>query len=151
MLGFSHQDRILRTICLGWLLTVILLISASWVARITGVNHWRWASIFYQVFQGQPEHVGYVVPSIFVVAISWPWICMPFHVVDLGPEACWSAQILECLSLSYGLGQAAHLGVRSWATGAFSSPFEGRPALSLLFAGNLVAVACCILSAPSCP
>jgi hypothetical protein len=33
-------DRVLQTICLGWLLTVNLLISASWVARITGVNHW---------------------------------------------------------------------------------------------------------------
>jgi hypothetical protein len=28
-----------RTICLGWLQTMILLISASWVARITGVSH----------------------------------------------------------------------------------------------------------------
>jgi hypothetical protein len=27
------------TTCLGWLQTVILLISASWVARITGVSH----------------------------------------------------------------------------------------------------------------
>jgi hypothetical protein len=27
------------TICLGWLWHVILLISASWVARITGVSH----------------------------------------------------------------------------------------------------------------
>jgi hypothetical protein len=31
--------RILRTICLGWPQTLILLISASWVARITDVNH----------------------------------------------------------------------------------------------------------------
>jgi hypothetical protein len=34
------QDRILLTISLGWLWTSILLISASWVARITGVSHW---------------------------------------------------------------------------------------------------------------
>jgi hypothetical protein len=33
------QDRVLRTICLGWPWTVILLIYASWVARITGVSH----------------------------------------------------------------------------------------------------------------
>jgi hypothetical protein len=33
----------LGTICLGWLWTVILLISASWVARITGINHQRLA------------------------------------------------------------------------------------------------------------
>jgi hypothetical protein len=31
----SHE-----TICLGWFLTTILLISATWVAMITGVSHW---------------------------------------------------------------------------------------------------------------
>jgi hypothetical protein len=35
-----YWDRVSRTICLGWLQTGILLISASWVARITGVSHW---------------------------------------------------------------------------------------------------------------
>jgi hypothetical protein len=38
---FCHgffQD-ILWTICLGWLQTVILLISASWISRIAGVSH----------------------------------------------------------------------------------------------------------------
>jgi hypothetical protein len=33
----SHQ-----TICLGWLWTMIPLISTSWVTRITGVRHWFW-------------------------------------------------------------------------------------------------------------
>jgi hypothetical protein len=33
------QDRVSWTICLGWLWTMILLISASWVARITDVSH----------------------------------------------------------------------------------------------------------------
>jgi hypothetical protein len=37
--GF-FQDRISRTIYLGWLQTMIPLISASWVARITGMSHW---------------------------------------------------------------------------------------------------------------
>jgi hypothetical protein len=32
-------DRVLRTICLGWLWSTVLLISASWVAKITGVSH----------------------------------------------------------------------------------------------------------------
>jgi hypothetical protein len=36
--GF-FQDRTSRIICLGWLQTEILLISASWVARITGMSH----------------------------------------------------------------------------------------------------------------
>jgi hypothetical protein len=34
------RDTILWTIYLGWLWTTILLISASWVARITGMSHW---------------------------------------------------------------------------------------------------------------
>jgi hypothetical protein len=37
-------DRVLWTICLGWLWTTILLISASWVAGITGVSRWRLVS-----------------------------------------------------------------------------------------------------------
>jgi hypothetical protein len=32
-------DRVSGTVCLGWLQIVILLISASWVVRITGVSH----------------------------------------------------------------------------------------------------------------
>jgi hypothetical protein len=31
------RDKVLRTICLGWVQTMILLISVSWIARITGV------------------------------------------------------------------------------------------------------------------
>jgi hypothetical protein len=33
------RDRVSWTICQGWFQIVILLISASWVARITGVSH----------------------------------------------------------------------------------------------------------------
>jgi hypothetical protein len=38
-------DRVSQTICLGWVQTAVLLISASWVARITGESHWcpAWA------------------------------------------------------------------------------------------------------------
>jgi hypothetical protein len=41
-------ERISRTICLGWLQPMILLISASGVAGITGVSHWclAWAWSF---------------------------------------------------------------------------------------------------------
>jgi hypothetical protein len=35
---FSRQGS--WTICLGWLQTVILLISSSWIARISGMSHW---------------------------------------------------------------------------------------------------------------
>jgi hypothetical protein len=35
------QGRVSQTICPGWLWTIILLISASLVAGIAGVNHWH--------------------------------------------------------------------------------------------------------------
>jgi hypothetical protein len=38
MMGF-FQDRVSWTICSIWLWTIILLISASWVVRITGMSH----------------------------------------------------------------------------------------------------------------
>jgi hypothetical protein len=44
------------TICPGWLWTMILLISASWVARITGVSH-RWPVRFF----------------LFLSSLSWKW------------------------------------------------------------------------------
>jgi hypothetical protein len=37
---FCFQDRVLETICLGWLQRMILLISGSWVVRITDMSHW---------------------------------------------------------------------------------------------------------------
>jgi hypothetical protein len=36
---FFFWDRVSCTICPGWLWTTVLLISASWVARITGMSH----------------------------------------------------------------------------------------------------------------
>jgi hypothetical protein len=39
-LWWDFWDGVLRTIWPGWLWTTILLISASWVAGITGVSHW---------------------------------------------------------------------------------------------------------------
>jgi hypothetical protein len=44
-------DRVSRTICLGWLWTTILLISTSWIARITGawfqwfISCWNFQSL----------------------------------------------------------------------------------------------------------
>jgi hypothetical protein len=49
--GF-FQNRILQIICPGWLWTVILLISASWVARITDVNQWHLACNIFLVVLG---------------------------------------------------------------------------------------------------
>jgi hypothetical protein len=46
------EDGVLRTSCLGWLWTLILPISASQVARITGVSHWHPADFFYFLIFG---------------------------------------------------------------------------------------------------
>jgi hypothetical protein len=43
--GGFFQDRVLWTICLSWTVcwAVILLISASWITRITGMRCWHLA------------------------------------------------------------------------------------------------------------
>jgi hypothetical protein len=38
---FSSEGLLCMTDCQGWLQTMILMISASWVARITGMSHWH--------------------------------------------------------------------------------------------------------------
>jgi hypothetical protein len=43
------QDRVSKTICLGWLQTSNLLISASCIPRITGVCHQHLANIPYDL------------------------------------------------------------------------------------------------------
>jgi hypothetical protein len=49
-----------RTICQGWLWTAIFLISASWVAKITGVSHWR-PAIFFFLQNSEPSIYFYDV------------------------------------------------------------------------------------------
>jgi hypothetical protein len=44
----GFQNRVSQTICPGWLQTSILLISASWVARITGMRQWRLAFVIFK-------------------------------------------------------------------------------------------------------
>jgi hypothetical protein len=39
-------DIVSQTICQSWLWSTILLISASWVARITGVSHSTWLFLY---------------------------------------------------------------------------------------------------------
>jgi hypothetical protein len=42
------SDRVSGTICLSWLQTSMLLISASWIARIIGVSHRRLTKFHFQ-------------------------------------------------------------------------------------------------------
>jgi hypothetical protein len=44
--GF-FQDRVSWTLCPGWPQTMIVLISASWIVRITGVRHQRPGGFFF--------------------------------------------------------------------------------------------------------
>jgi hypothetical protein len=56
------QDRVLQTLCRGWLQIVILLISAFWVARITGVSHWC------------PECIFLMTDYIIILCTFWAFI-----------------------------------------------------------------------------
>jgi hypothetical protein len=57
--GYFFRDRVSKTICPGWLQTSILLISASWVARITGVSHQHPAQIILVIWKNiTPKYVN---------------------------------------------------------------------------------------------
>jgi hypothetical protein len=45
-------DRVSKTSCPSWILILILLISASWVARIIGRSHWWLARITFLYIHG---------------------------------------------------------------------------------------------------
>jgi hypothetical protein len=45
--GYFWDDRVSWTICPCWLQTFVFLITASRIARITGVNHWCLALFFF--------------------------------------------------------------------------------------------------------
>jgi hypothetical protein len=66
--GF-FQDTVLWTIFLGWLWTMILLISASWVAGITDVTHGARLVVFWGSFIGMT--VGFSGRSTLSLVLSW--------------------------------------------------------------------------------
>jgi hypothetical protein len=67
------QDRVLRTNCLGWLQTAVLLISASSVARVTGVSRWCLIVLLFlkKFFVGTNETEGALETSI--MTSLWPY------------------------------------------------------------------------------
>jgi hypothetical protein len=80
VMGFWY--RVSWTICSGWLWTVIFLISASWVARITDVSHLCLAlfevlvtelSLSPSHFQLHVCHILILLSWIIILHISW-WI-----------------------------------------------------------------------------
>jgi hypothetical protein len=62
-------DKVLQTICLGWLWTAILLISASRVARITDMSH-RWLAVSFW-------HAFYIY--IYTPHYIWSWDYFNYH------------------------------------------------------------------------
>jgi hypothetical protein len=66
------QDRVSWTIALGWLWTAILLICASWVARITWVNHWCPALVCLFI---------YLQYLVWIQGLHLEPLCKPFFVM----------------------------------------------------------------------
>jgi hypothetical protein len=109
-------DRGSRTIFLGWLWTVILLISASWVAGITDMSHCHWLSLTFNKLYCISEscldsfHMGPKWLGIFWTEFSRDylssyspvlWMRTSFEVrTDLAPSLIYSVIILHNLSES---------------------------------------------------
>jgi hypothetical protein len=66
----GFQDRVLWTICLGWLWNSILLISVFWVVRTIDVSHWHLAQ---QVFLFVLELGLELRVSCLIVRYSTTW------------------------------------------------------------------------------
>jgi hypothetical protein len=75
VLGIFEIGSCKLTFCVGWLQTVIILISASQIPRITGLSHWHPASISYDVFL--PIFRGSLLMKLFISikAIAMSFIC----------------------------------------------------------------------------
>jgi hypothetical protein len=76
------QYSVSRTVCLGWLQTAILLISMSWVARITGISHWRPAQfasllLFNLIIVFNFSSLDFLKKNYFLNFIAvCTWVCM---------------------------------------------------------------------------
>jgi hypothetical protein len=65
--GF-FRDRVLWTICLGWLWTEIFLSSSLWVARNTSVTH-QFLALFFYYFVQKTNHLLLLMKSHLI------WFC----------------------------------------------------------------------------
>jgi hypothetical protein len=86
------RDRVLQTICSGWLQTVILLISASWAAGITGMSHRHPAKKknLFKILSGHQRSEKRRLPS-FLTPISVLWkIQSPFIFLSWWVKKCWT-------------------------------------------------------------
>jgi hypothetical protein len=93
------QDRVLGTICLGWPITWIFLISASWLARITGMSHRAWIFIWLVwIFETGSHSVAQdgLKLKIFLSQPPeyWDYISMPPYSAKFG--IFWDRTNLSC-------------------------------------------------------
>jgi hypothetical protein len=94
------QDRFSQTICPSWLRTTILLISASWVAKITGMSHQHLALPF--CFSYFSDKVLWFCPGQPAPQLSY--LCLPCGWDSRCMPPCLSCQHVACS------------GLKSWAS-----------------------------------
>jgi hypothetical protein len=109
VVGFFWDGGVSWTICLGWFQTSILLISASWVAGITGMRHWCpdtpcstyygcLSSFLFMTFPISTSRVaGITGVSQYAWAITLFWfkyLCT-CDILDTVPDRCWGYDKLQ--------------------------------------------------------
>jgi hypothetical protein len=95
-------NRVPWIICLGWLQIVILLISASWVNKITGMNHQHPTEIFIYLFNFFAlgfELRAYPLSHSTSPFLWWAFFEIRFHelllqIAILLISASWEAEIM---------------------------------------------------------
>jgi hypothetical protein len=89
------QDRVSWTVCLGWIWTRIILISASWVGRITGVIHQCPANIcflsflslirIYSLYRG--DSLWQCQIGLYCTLVSSPPLSLPLNLLPVPLKA----------------------------------------------------------------
>jgi hypothetical protein len=107
--GF-FQGRVSRTICPGWLGTSILLISASWAARIIGVRH-----IFHAVKHTQNKNYHFTHLKVWS-SVTWTTsaLCALTATIQL------QNLLLLPLSTNYWIPISQPWGTTGWLAGSKS-------------------------------
>jgi hypothetical protein len=75
------QDRVSQTICTSWLQTEIYLISASWVAGITGMSHRHLSRLQFSVLHSPQIHCCHC--EVYYHPYLCSLVCIPWYVIYL--------------------------------------------------------------------